>query len=89
VRTVILQPAPGDTGCGIDMENLAPIFEPLYQHPNRACPSRQGLGIGLDVCEELVARHAGRRVDSQLNHGSTFLFHFRWLILDPLFPSNR
>jgi hypothetical protein len=36
------------------MENLAPIFERLYQHPNRACPSRQGLGLlGVHGVEQL------------------------------------
>jgi signal transduction histidine kinase len=64
-----------DAGGGLDAEALSTIFERLYQPRSAAYSSRQGLGIGLHVCEELVARHTGRIwVESQPDHGTTFFF---------------
>jgi signal transduction histidine kinase len=64
-----------DTGAGLDAEALSTIFERFYQPRNAAYSSRQGLGIGLHACEELVARQTGRIwVESQPDHGTTFFF---------------
>jgi signal transduction histidine kinase len=64
-----------DSGCGLDAEALSTVFERFYQAQNAAYSSRQGLGIGLHVCEELVARHTGRIwVESQPDQGTTFFF---------------
>jgi signal transduction histidine kinase len=56
-----------DTGPGIEPENLAKVFEPLFTtKPN-------GLGLGLPICYEIVQRHNGHiTVESQLGHGATF-----------------
>jgi signal transduction histidine kinase len=64
-----------DSGRGLDAEALSTVFERFYQAHNAAYSSRQGLGIGLHVCEELVARHTGRIwVESQPDQGTTFFF---------------
>jgi signal transduction histidine kinase len=64
-----------DTGAGLEAEALSTIFERFYQPRGAAYSSRQGLGIGLHVCEELVARQSGRIwVESQPDHGTTFFF---------------
>jgi signal transduction histidine kinase len=64
-----------DTGAGLDAEALSTIFERFYQPRGAAYSSRQGLGIGLHVCEELVARQNGRIwVESQPDQGTTFFF---------------
>jgi signal transduction histidine kinase len=64
-----------DSGRGLDAEALSTVFERLYQPHSAAYSSRQGLGIGLHVCEELVARHTGRIwVESQPDQGTTFFF---------------
>ena len=63
-----------DTGQGIHPENLSRIFERLYQEQS-AVHNRQGLGLGLAICKELVERHAGRIwVDSKPGKGSVFSF---------------
>jgi signal transduction histidine kinase len=65
-----------DTGEGLDAEALSTIFERFYQPRSAGYSSRQGLGIGLHVCEELVARQAGRIwVENQPDHGTTFFFN--------------
>ena len=64
-----------DTGCGINPEAKALIFERLYQAPNAIDDSRKGLGLGLFITKELVGLHGGRMwVASELAHGSTFSF---------------
>ncbi len=67
--------AVSDTGYGLDTEALSTIFERFYQPRNAGYSSRQGLGIGLHVCEDLVARQTGRIwVESQPEQGTTFYF---------------
>jgi signal transduction histidine kinase len=67
--------AVADTGCGISPEECEKIFERLYQGTSSIEASRKGLGLGLSICRELVARHGGRIwVESQLGRGSTFFF---------------
>ncbi len=64
-----------DTGRGISPEAKAMIFERLYQDPNSIDDSRKGLGLGLYISKELVQLHGGQIwVESQLSHGSTFIF---------------
>jgi hypothetical protein len=64
-----------DTGRGISPEAKALIFERLYQDPNSIDDSRKGLGLGLYISKELVRLHGGQIwVESQLSHGSTFVF---------------
>jgi sigma-B regulation protein RsbU (phosphoserine phosphatase) len=64
-----------DTGRGISPESRALIFERLYQDPNSIDDSRKGLGLGLYISKQLVQLHGGQIwVESQLSHGSTFVF---------------
>ena len=64
-----------DTGCGIRPEDTARIFERLSQTAETIDERRQGLGLGLYLCSELVQRHGGRIwVESELGQGSTFCF---------------
>ncbi len=64
-----------DTGCGIEPEAKALIFERMYQNPNSIDSSRKGLGLGLFIAKELVELHGGRIwVASEVAHGSTFSF---------------
>ena len=62
-----------DTGAGVPPEDLPRIFDPFYQgsnHPGLV----QGTGIGLSNVKEFVNLHKGSlRVDSGLEHGTTFV----------------
>jgi len=56
-----------DTGCGIRQEDLPHIFEAGFS------ANRQSTGLGLAVCERIVAQHHGAiAVTSMLGEGSTF-----------------
>jgi signal transduction histidine kinase len=66
-----------DTGVGIPKEHLDRVFNRLYQaNPDESrTESRSGLGLGLYICQELVALHGGRIwVESTPGEGSTFSF---------------
>ncbi len=64
-----------DTGCGIRPEDTARIFERLSQTADSIDERRQGLGLGLYICRELITRHGGRIwVESRVGQGSTFCF---------------
>ena len=64
-----------DSGCGIDVETSERIFERLFQVSERTESSRKGLGLGLYICKELVARQGGEiRVKPHSPQGTTFSF---------------
>jgi two-component system, OmpR family, heavy metal sensor histidine kinase CusS len=64
-----------DTGTGIDPQDLPHIFERFYQG-DKARPrenSSRGLGLGLSICQAVVAAHGGTiEVASALGQGTTF-----------------
>jgi signal transduction histidine kinase len=69
-----------DTGPGIPPEDMRRIFTPFFTTK----PSDRGTGLGLSVCQTLVARYHGRiTVESELGRGSTFTV---WL---PCAPSSE
>jgi signal transduction histidine kinase len=49
-----------DSGCGIDPEMTERIFERLFQASDRASADRNGLGLGLYICKDLVTRQGGK-----------------------------
>lgn len=64
-----------DTGCGMEATDCARIFDELYQVERSTANSRQGLGLGLFICKELVTQMGGRIwVESEAGQGSTFNF---------------
>jgi len=64
-----------DEGPGIDPEARERIFERAHQEKSNLSRSRQGLGLGLYICRELVTRLGGRIwVESRVGSGSTFHF---------------
>jgi len=77
-----------DSGRGIRPEAKALIFERLYQDSQGIESNRKGLGLGLNIVQELVRLHGGRIwVESQLGYGSTFSFTLPALPLSRfLFP---
>lgn len=64
-----------DNGCGISPEGCQRIFERLKQESQYIDIGRQGLGLGLFICKELVNRHGGQIwAESELGEGSRFFF---------------
>ena len=69
-----------DNGCGIAPKDLKHIFERLYQvnpekNANDTTTSLGGLGLGLNICKELVDLHDGKiDVKSIIGKGSEFSF---------------
>jgi len=60
-----------DTGSGINPEDLSHIFEAGFSS------NRQRTGLGLAVCERIMAQHHGAiAVTSKLGKGSTFRLEF-------------
>jgi signal transduction histidine kinase len=64
-----------DTGPGIPKENLITIFEKFQQAiTDRTLPT-QGTGLGLAIAKQIITHHGGKIwAESQLGHGSTFIF---------------
>jgi signal transduction histidine kinase len=64
-----------DNGCGIAAEVTETIFERLYQVNSSDTAGRAGLGLGLHIAKELVAKQGGRIwVESVPEKGSCFRF---------------
>ena len=64
-----------DHGVGIPPERQDRVFERYYRAHSSTPDDRSGLGVGLDTCREIVARHGGRMwFQSEPGTGSTFLF---------------
>ncbi len=62
-----------DYGRGIAADQLPHLFARFYQVARADRPSQGGLGLGLFICQELVAAHGGRiAVASTEGEGTTF-----------------
>jgi signal transduction histidine kinase len=60
-----------NTGEPIPAESLSKIFEPFWRHS--VSRSRNGLGLGLHICAQIVRAHQGRiSVTSTQKHGTQF-----------------
>jgi signal transduction histidine kinase len=71
--TVIIEV--GDTGCGIEQENMDKLFEPFFTTKTPEGPAaRVGSGLGLVFCKEIINSHNGTiEVDSKINQGTKFI----------------
>lgn len=57
-----------DNGCGMDKEQLAHVFDPLYTTRRQL----GGSGLGMSIAHGIIQRHGGRmEVQSQLDVGTT------------------
>lgn len=68
-------------GSVIKQEQHKYIFEPFYRTPEAQCSSKQGWGLGLSICKEIVERHAGQIwVELSEEKGTTFFVQLPLLI---------
>jgi len=69
-----------DTGIGIPPEDLKHIFDKYYQSNHSSSKISLGIGLGLNLCKEIITLHQGNiEVKSQKNEGTEVVFH---LLLD-------
>ncbi|MBA2686481.1 MAG: HAMP domain-containing histidine kinase [Gemmatimonadaceae bacterium] len=63
----------GDTGAGIDPEQLQHVFQKFFQADNQAQAAVKGTGLGLAIAKEIVDAHDGTiGVESTRGTGSKF-----------------
>lgn len=62
-----------DTGCGIEPEHMAKLFQPFFTTKTGEQHEEKGNGLGLAICREIVTDMGGQiTVESAPGEGTTF-----------------
>lgn len=66
-----------DSGMGISPTDIEKVFNAYMQGESKAAAAGQGVGVGLNICKELVELHGGSiEVQSIYGKGAIFSFTF-------------
>ncbi|MDE6851014.1 MAG: HAMP domain-containing histidine kinase, partial [Lachnospiraceae bacterium] len=66
-----------DDGCGIPQDEVYKITEPFYMVDKSRARKEGGAGIGMTLCQKIVAlHHAQWSIQSRLGDGTTIRIHF-------------
>ena len=64
-----------DSGIGMNQTMIDNLFRPDVRTSRKGTDGEPSTGLGLLLCKEFVEKHGGQiRVESEVNHGSTFHF---------------
>jgi signal transduction histidine kinase len=64
-----------DNGVGLSPQEQRRVFQRFYQSDQRLARAVGGCGLGLSIVQSIVdAHHGSVRVESEVGHGSTFIF---------------
>jgi len=64
-----------DSGIGIPQDDIEKIFDEFYRSNNAREVDRDGTGMGLSICKQVIERHHGRIwAKNNTDVGSTFSF---------------
>ena len=80
--TVSVQAVPGgvettvsDTGSGIEVADLAQVFDHFFSTVPRNNLREFGMGLGLSIAQAIIQNHGGTlRAESEVGKGSAFIF---------------
>jgi signal transduction histidine kinase len=73
-----------DCGRGIDPDKLEQVFEPFFT------TKEQGLGLGLSICQSIIAAHGGRLwATNRSDRGAAFHFTLPVLVAEERAPAAR
>jgi len=71
--------AVGDTGIGIQADDMASLFKPFQQVDSSSTRQQEGTGLGLAICRRLSRLMGGDvEVRSEWSRGSTFTLRIPW-----------